>query len=153
MHGIISGFKIDHNTGNLISINGLPISSGGANPGPRRPADRRTVPLCAEPGLTTRDGGPAAPTDPCANANITQFAIGGNGVLAPQETFFTQGINPIRMIADTSGSLHLLVLDHDAPDGAGCTLRFGPSVTTCGDITAFTIDPTTGRLSWSSTPR
>src|SRR6516165_12194692 len=31
--GIISGFKIDHNTGKLTSINGLPVSSGGANPG------------------------------------------------------------------------------------------------------------------------
>src|SRR6185369_13511386 len=31
--GIISGFKIDHNTGKLTNINGLPISSGGANPG------------------------------------------------------------------------------------------------------------------------
>lgn len=27
--GIISGFKIDHNTGNLIPINGLPVGSGG----------------------------------------------------------------------------------------------------------------------------
>ncbi len=32
-NGIISGFKIDHNTGNLVAINGLPIASGGANPG------------------------------------------------------------------------------------------------------------------------
>ena len=30
--GIISGYKIDHNTGKLTSINGLPIPSGGANP-------------------------------------------------------------------------------------------------------------------------
>src|ERR1700743_2971165 len=30
--GIISGFKIDHNKGGLKPINGLPISSGGANP-------------------------------------------------------------------------------------------------------------------------
>src|ERR1700744_5066920 len=30
--GIISGFKIDHNTGALHNINGLPVSSGGANP-------------------------------------------------------------------------------------------------------------------------
>ncbi len=29
--GVISGFKIDHNTGNLVAIHGLPISSGGAN--------------------------------------------------------------------------------------------------------------------------
>jgi hypothetical protein len=32
-NGIISGFKIDHNTGNLVPINGLPVASGGANPG------------------------------------------------------------------------------------------------------------------------
>ncbi len=31
-NGIITGFKIDHNTGKLTPINGLPISSGGANP-------------------------------------------------------------------------------------------------------------------------
>ena len=31
-NGIISGFKIDHNTGKLTAINGLPVSSGGANP-------------------------------------------------------------------------------------------------------------------------
>jgi hypothetical protein len=31
-NGIISGYKIDHNTGKLKPINGLPISSGGANP-------------------------------------------------------------------------------------------------------------------------
>ena len=31
-NGIISGFKIDHNTGRLANINGLPVASGGANP-------------------------------------------------------------------------------------------------------------------------
>src|ERR1039458_1949181 len=31
-NGIVSGFKIDHNTGKLTTINGLPVSSGGANP-------------------------------------------------------------------------------------------------------------------------
>src|SRR5664280_2664170 len=31
-NGIVSGFKIDHNTGKLTQINGLPVSSGGANP-------------------------------------------------------------------------------------------------------------------------
>ena len=30
--GIISGFKIDNNTGKLVPMHGLPISSGGANP-------------------------------------------------------------------------------------------------------------------------
>ena len=30
--GIITGFKINHNTGQLTQLNGLPVASGGANP-------------------------------------------------------------------------------------------------------------------------
>jgi len=144
--GVISGFKIDHNTGNLIPIHGLPISSGGSNPG-------RFVLLSGQRFLyvlnqgTTSDGGPCSPTDVCSNANIVQFAIGGNGVLAPQQTFYTQGHNPFRILADASGA-HIMVLDHDAPDSTGCSLVFGNGVTTCGDITMFSVDPSTGRLSY-----
>jgi 6-phosphogluconolactonase len=48
------------------------------------------------------------------------------------------------------------VLDHDSPDNFatsynpntnGCTLALGSGVQTCGDITIFQIDQTTGRLS------
>lgn len=144
--GIISGFKIDHNTGNLVSIAGLPVSSGGANP-------VRAVLLTGGRFVyvlnqgSTIDGGPCSPTDVCSDANITQFSIGGNGVLASQGTYYTQGNNPFRMVADSTGA-HIFVLDHDAPSGAGCSLVFGPSVTTCGDVTAFSVDPTTGRLSY-----
>ena len=144
--GIISGFKIDHNTGNLTAIAGLPVSSGGANPS-------RAVLITGGRFLyvlnrgTTTDGAPCSTTDVCSNANITQFSIGGNGILAPQGTYYTQGNNPFRMIADSAGA-HLYVLDHDAPSGAGCALVFGQQTTTCGDITAFTIDSTTGRLSY-----
>jgi Lactonase, 7-bladed beta-propeller len=144
--GVISGFKIDHNTGNLTPIAGLPVSTGGANPS-------RAVLLTGGRFVyvlnrgTTADGGPCSTTDVCSNANITQFSIGGNGVLAPQGTYYTQGNNPFRMIADSAGA-HLYVLEHDAPGGTGCSLVFGPAITTCGDITAFNIDPTTGRLSY-----
>ena len=144
--GVISGFKIDHNTGNLTPIAGLPIGTGGANPS-------RAVLLTGGRFVyvlnrgTTADGGPCSTTDVCSNANITQFSIGGNGVLAAQGTYYTQGNNPFRMIADSAGA-HLYVLEHDAPGGAGCSLVFGPAITTCGDITAFNIDPTTGRLSY-----
>src|SRR5579871_2319239 len=31
-NGILTGFRIDHNTGKLSQIHGMPISSGGANP-------------------------------------------------------------------------------------------------------------------------
>jgi 6-phosphogluconolactonase (cycloisomerase 2 family) len=145
--GVISGFKIDHNTGNLVPIHGLPISSGGSNPGRfvlLTPGQRFLYVLNRG---TTADGGPCSATDVCSNANITQFAIGGNGVLAPQQTFFTQGHNPFRILADSSGT-HIFVLDHDAADSTGCALVFGNSVTTCGDITVFSVDPSTGRLSY-----
>ena len=90
----------------------------------------------------------------CQNANITEFAVGGNGILTPQETFYTQGLNPFRLIVDSSGN-YLMVLDHDAPDNANpsstdnCARALGtdPEVTTCGDITVFQINQTTGRLS------
>ena len=144
--GVISGFKIDHNTGKLSPIAGLPVSSGGANPGRAVLLTGGRFVYVLNRGTTT-DGGPCRATDVCSNANITQFSIGGNGVLAPQGTYYTQGNNPFRLVADSSGA-HLFVLDHDAPNGTGCSLVFGPSVTTCGDITAFSVDATTGRLSY-----
>ena len=145
-NGIVSGFKIDHNTGKLTAIAGLPISSGGANP-------ERAVLLTGgrfiyvlNRGSNSEGNSNCTAIDPCPNANITQFAIGGNGVLTPQETFYTQGINPFRMISDTSGNF-IYVLDHDSPSSASCALALGTELTACGDITAFKIDSTTGRLS------
>ncbi len=153
-NGIISGFKIDHNTGRLTPINTLPVASGGANP-------VRAVLTLGSRFLYVLNRGVTASGSPdcygtganaCINSNITQFIVGGNGTLTPQETFYSSGINPFRLIADPSGN-YLFVLDHDAPDNAApsssdnCALALGTSVTTCGDITVFKIDQNTGRLS------
>src|ERR1700738_771889 len=129
--GEISGFKIDHNTGRLVPINGLPIASGGLYP-------ERAVLLAGSSFLyvLTRGGNNCSVTAPCTQANIVQFAVGGNGVLSQQGTFYTQGLNPFRMFADATGA-HLFVLDHDAPSNAACSLVLGSRVTSCGDITAF----------------
>jgi 6-phosphogluconolactonase (cycloisomerase 2 family) len=143
--GIISGFKIDHNTGQLTPVNGLPISSGGANPG-------RAVLLLGSRflyvlnrGANAQGGSVCTTANPCGSSNITQFAVGGNGILTPVETFYTQGINPIRLFADASGAF-LFVLDHDSPSNAACALALGASAKTCGDITVFSINSSTGRL-------
>jgi hypothetical protein len=142
--GIISGFKIDHNTGKLTPINGMPISSGGAYP------NRAVLILSSRFLYVLNQGGgdcTTNTTDPaCANANIVQYSVAGNGALVAQETFYTQGKNPFRMIADASGA-HIYVLDHDAPDPTSCSLALGATATSCGDITAFSVDPNTGRLS------
>ena len=142
--GIISGFKIDHNTGKLTSIHGMPTSSGGENP-------ERAVLLSGSRFLYVLNKGNGTcttdQTSQCSQgATIVQFAVGGNGGLSQQETFYTQGYNPFRMFADATGA-HLYVLDHDVPSSSSCGLALGSGVTACADITAFNIDSATGRLS------
>lgn len=144
--GIISGFKIDHNKGLLTAIDGLPISSGGANPGRAVLLTGSRFVYVLNRGKNSTGTANCTSADPCVGANISEFAVGGNGVLSPQgQAFFTQGINPIRIIADSSGS-YIYVLDSIAPDSTTCALALGSGVTSCGDITAFKIDPNTGRL-------
>src|SRR5258708_6199228 len=139
--GIISGFKIDHNTGKLVPIHGLPVASGGAYP-------ERAVLLGGGRFLYVLNAGGTNCTAaaPCTQANIVQFAVGGNGILSQQGTFFTQGLNPYRILKDASDQ-HLIVLDHDAPPNAPCAQVLGGGATTCGDITVVSIDGSTGRLS------
>jgi 6-phosphogluconolactonase (cycloisomerase 2 family) len=147
-NGIISGFNIDHNTGKLNPIDGLPISSGGANPGRAVLVTGSRFLYVLNRGVNSLGNADCYGTgaNECQNANITEFAVGGNGILTPEQTFFTQGLNPFRLIGDASGEF-LYVLDHDSPSNAACALALGPAATTCGDITAFTINQTTGRLS------
>ncbi|HEX3893185.1 MAG TPA: beta-propeller fold lactonase family protein [Terracidiphilus sp.] len=145
-NGIISGFKIDHNKGLLTAIHGTPVSSGGANPGRAVLLTGGRFIYVLNRGKNSAGTADCTLADQCGGANISEFSIGGNGVLAPQgQAFFSQGINPIRLIADTSGNF-LYVLDQIAPDSSTCALALGSSVTSCGDITAFKIDANTGRL-------
>ena len=123
-NGIITGFKIDHNTGKLRPIDGLPISSGGANPVRAVLITGSKFLYVLNRGVNSAGNSDCTTADPCQNSNITEFSVGGAGILTPQETFFTQGINPFRLIGDTSGSF-LYVLDHDAPDSSACTLALG----------------------------
>lgn len=162
-NGIISGFKIDHNTGRLASINGLPVSSGGSNPVRAVLTLGSRFIYVLNRGANAEGNGDCTSTDPCQGANITEFAVGGNGILTPQESFTTQGLNPFRLLVDPTGSF-IFALDHDSPvtltngdivpsspanQNPNCALALGSIVTngTCGDITVFSINQTTGRLS------
>jgi 6-phosphogluconolactonase len=143
-NGIISGFKIDNNTGVLRALHGLPVSSGGANP-------VRAVLLAGGNFVYVLNRGANAEgtldctaSDPCLNSNITEFVVGGNGILTYQQTFYTQGLNPFRLLSDTSGQ-YLFALDHDAASNAYCSTVV-TGATTCGDITVFSVNSTTGRL-------
>jgi hypothetical protein len=144
--GIISGFKIDHNSGNLVSIHGMPVGSGGSFPGRAVLADGSRFVYVLNLGTDPATNGPCtATTTNCQDANISQFAVGGTGILSFQAKYFSQGLNPFRIIVDGQQNF-IYVLDAVAPSAASCALSLGPSATSCGDITAFKIDQPTGRL-------
>ena len=157
-NGIISGFGIDNNTGRLKPLHGLPLSSGGANPvRALRTTDGRFM-YVLNAGVNSTGGTTCTAADPCQSPNITQFVVGGNGSLTYQQTFYTQGFNPKRLIIDTSSN-YLFALDANAPgttDPTTPSSATNPNIycgtaiagaTTCGDITVFQINTTTGRLS------
>lgn len=144
-NGIISGFKIDHNTGKLTAINGLPVSSGGANPVRAVLLSGGRFIYVLNRGTNASGGSTCTTANPCQNANITQFVVGGNGILTPQETFYPLGGSPFRILTDTSGN-YLYVLDHDSPSNATCSLALGSAATTCGAVETYQINATTGRL-------
>jgi len=126
-------------------MHGLPVSSGGANPVRAVLLSGGRFVYVLNQGTPTNGKFPCNANNPCLNSNVTEFVVGGNGVLTAQGTFYTQGSNPIRMVSDTSGN-YLYILDHDAPSGQYCgTIVTG--ATECGDITVFKVDGTTGRLS------
>ena len=130
----ITGFKIDDYTGNLTQVVHSPFSSGGANP----------VDLVVLPGgryvYVVNEGSPNAPQGSCGGASggITEFSVGGGGILTYQQCFTSQGTSPVWAAHDSTGS-YLYVLDKQAPVVNGVL----PSN---GDITVFSIASDTGRL-------
>jgi 6-phosphogluconolactonase (cycloisomerase 2 family) len=148
----IGAFKISNNTGNLTNIPGSPFGSGG------------TAPIRAIVSTTGRflyilNAGAVQSNGTYGGGNIAVFSVGGNGVLAPQQTYTSQGNGSTRFAFNSTGSF-LYVLDQYAPvEGATIssptqTAQFPcPDPTTpgvwhpVGDITAFSVNTNTGRLS------
>jgi 6-phosphogluconolactonase (cycloisomerase 2 family) len=138
----IAGFKIDDFTGNLTAIPHSPFTSGGANP----------VSIVVKPGgrfiyVVNRGGGngPSAGL-PCGTAgSISEFSVGGQGVLTFQQCFQSQGTNPVWAAHDSTGNF-LYVLDQQAPPPTSTPTDPNPPAPPNGDITVFSIDPNTGRL-------
>jgi hypothetical protein len=157
-NGIITGFKINNDNGKLTAIHGFPVASGGANPIRAVLLTGGNFVYVLNQGATASGGNVCTTNDPCQGGNITEFEVGGNGILTAQGTFNSQGLNPIRMVTDSSGAF-LFVLDHDVPGSVDPTkpssnTNPNPYCTTvvagaasCGDISVFSISPSTGRLS------
>lgn len=157
----IGGFKISNTTGHLTPIRGLPQGSGGSNP------VRMVVSSSGRYLYVLNAGTPSAPNADgnftYSSTTISVFSVGGDGTLAPQQTYTSQGYGSVRMALSISGS-YLYVLDEYAPsagtDNSGApliaskTLQPGLSCQDSsgvyhpvGDITVFSVDENTGRLS------
>jgi 6-phosphogluconolactonase (cycloisomerase 2 family) len=139
----IGGFKIDDFTGNLTQIVHSPFSSGGANP----------VSIVVKPGgrfvYVVNKGGSNTTgiNQACGTAgSISEFSVGGQGVLTFQQCFQSQGSTPVWAAHDSTGNF-LYVLDQVAPAAVCDTTNPNFTATSCfGDITVFSVDPNTGRL-------
>jgi 6-phosphogluconolactonase len=154
----IGAFKVANNTGNLSTIPNSPFGSGGTNP------IRAVVSSTGRFLYVLNAGSPT--TDSSGNvsysgANISIFSVGGNGTLAFQQTYASQGIGSIRLAFSATGSF-LYVLDQYAPvSGSQTASTTGgpgtnfpcPDPTTpglwhpTGDVTVFSVNTSTGRLS------
>ena len=122
----ITGFKIDDFTGNLTQTVNSPYSSGGANP------SSITVRAGGNFVFVVNKGTSVAKCD----GNVSVFAVGQDGILTFQQSYFPSGCSPVWASVDGTGSF-LYVLEAQAPDFA---------TTGNGDITVYAIDGSTGRL-------
>ncbi len=157
----IGGFKIRNNTGNLITIGGSPYGSGGADPVRMLVSQtgRYLYVLNAGQVVTNSANGNIS----YKSANISVYSVGGNGILAFQQSYTSQGYGSFRFGFSASGS-YLYVLDEYAPsagtDSTGAPLLASPTLQPglecqdskgiyhpVGDVTAFAVDSNTGRLS------
>ena len=134
----VVGYKIDNYTGNLTKSPLSPYTSGGYNPANIlvRPGGRFVYVVNKGTTTTNPDGTVVSNKD----GNIAEFTVGGDGRLVYQNTFHSQGNTPVWASMDTSGN-YLYALDSLAPADS----TYGQAG--LGDITAFQIDPNTGRLS------
>ncbi|HEX4582882.1 MAG TPA: beta-propeller fold lactonase family protein [Acidobacteriaceae bacterium] len=127
-NGEIATYKIKNNDGSLSLTN--KVGSGGPNPTQVVVNASGSYLYVLNDGLGT-DASPAV-------GQIDLFAIGGSGVVTHQATFNPKGSNTRNIVI--AGNF-LYALDEFAPGGTG------PNGTqSFGDITAFAIDSTTGRL-------
>jgi 6-phosphogluconolactonase (cycloisomerase 2 family) len=143
----ISAFRIDNNLGELTASPNSPVASGGVNPIKAAVANagKFLYVLNAGCGGSSQIACPAGTPPNQTGANVSLFTIGGKGALSFQASYTSQGNLPVSIQLDSSGT-HLFVLDTIVTDPTTCA-GYVPGSAVCGDITAFNIDPNTGRLS------
>ncbi len=133
----IAAYKIDNNTGALSAIHGSPFAAKGVNPiqAAITANGRFMYVLSNGCGNANQLPCPGSANTSSSPSSIDLYSIGGSGVLTFQQSYSSKGQNTVSMALNSGGSV-LYALDQLAPDNSGQ-----------GDITAFGVDGSTGRLS------
>ena len=153
----VASYREQNQTGILTQAPRSPQSSGGSNP------IRALLLNGGRYVYVLNQGSPKTNADGSitwTGANISLFSIGGDGSLSFQQSYFSQGRGSLRLALSATGT-NLYVLDQYQPSGSDPnTTPASPTVSTAtpcydssanvyrpaGDVTAFSIDPSTGRL-------
>lgn len=153
----IASYREQEDTGILFAAPGDPQSSGGQDP------IRAVLLQGGRYVYVLNHGKPTVGSDGATlnwtGGNISVFSIGGDGSLAYQLSYPSQGNGSIR-IATSGANNFLYVLDEYGPTGAAGTTGFSTTKTPAypcydstynvyrpvGDVTVFSIDNSTGRL-------
>lgn len=152
----VASYKENNDTGQLTAAPSNPLASGGNNP------IRAVLGTGGRYAYVLNQGTPAV--DSAGNitwsgGNVSIFSIGGDGSLAYQLSYPSQGLGSSRLAFSISGN-YLYVLDQYQP---GTTQDQTPASLTqsaaypcfdstyhvyrpAGDITAYQVDSSTGRL-------
>lgn len=152
----VASYKERNDTGQLMLTPHSPLSSGGANPIRAVVATGGRYVYVLNQGKATYD---SAGNISWSGANISIFSVGGDGSLAFQLSYPSQGFGSQRLAFAASGSF-LYVLDQYQPGSSANTTPASPTQTAAypcfdaahgvyrpaGDITAFQVDSATGRL-------
>jgi 6-phosphogluconolactonase len=135
--GLINGYKVDYQTGTLVTLEDSPVPSGGKNP----------VGLAADPKnhkfvyVIHRD-----------DSDVVLFAIGTDGKLYPQATYDVTGSFPTAVAVDPTDSFLYVTFTYQkgftpALPGPGGISIYPITTTGSGDILTQTLGtPTTLNL-------
>lgn len=152
----IASYKEDSDTGKLYLVPGNPHSSGGYNPIRAVLLNSGRYIYVLNQGKPTTD---AAGNITWSGGNISVFTIGGDGSLAFQLSYPSQGLGSVRLALSAS-STYLYVLDQYQPGSSVNVVTASPTATVshpclnprngmyypAGDISVYSIDNATGRL-------
>ncbi len=133
-NGLINTYRIRNTTGELLPA--ASTGSGGVNPSQVLVGSSGTFLYVLNQGCGNQGQAPCSGGGAAQHSSIDLFTVGGRGTLTHQQSYQPQGDSTINI--QINGN-YLYTLDQFAPTDAN-----GPKP--YGDITAFSIDQNTGRL-------